>query len=336
MRWRFLPLLFLGVACLAQEAKTPDAPIGESTLKDSPVLLTEAGSKVLPMPSFHFSGISQCDADGNLYFNTARNFNDAIIMKLKHDGSYSLYVLPPDEPKDNYFVAYRVNSEGVVYILVHAGLNDKLYLYEFPSDSRSPARLELAIPSGLEPINFLIFPGGRVLLQGYFTEEAQPPERRGQNYLAQFSPSGKLLRDYQAKGSDEVAGDLKSHSWTLTASAAVARNGQGYLLAGKEILVLSAAGELIKKIQITPPDKESRAVNMFVLGSRILVSFFKKPEKEGPFIPTYELVDGETGKAIKAYMPSEAMGNALACFSNEGFTFIRFENRHVKLISAKP
>jgi len=322
-------------ALYGQQAKPDKAMNQTSTPTVSPVVLTAADSKVLKMPFFYSSGISQCDADGDLYFNTARNFNDSVILKLTPGGDYSLYVIPADEPKDNYFIAYRVDPEGTVYVLVHAGLNDKLYLYEFSSDSVRPSRVDLQIPAGLETLNFLVLPGQHILLQGYFTDKAVP-ENEGRSYLAYFAPSGKLIRDSLHDGSDVVSKDLKAHSWALTAAAVTSDNGQSYMLSGNNMLVFSSAGELVKTMHLDLPGKNARPVNVFAVGGRVLVSFFKKPDKGVVFIPFYELLDGDTGEMIRTYVPDEEMGNVLACFSKEGFTFVRPEKHHVKLIVAKP
>ena len=318
--------LVLGVTVAAQQESATPAP-------QAPVVLSESGSQTVAMAGLHATGNSQCDGSGNLYFNTAMDFNSSAIMKLRPDGRYSYYSLPPGQGK-SYFVAFRVNSDGVVYVL-NAGV-DKLYLYSFSSDTVDPSRTELDGPPGLEPTNFLVFPRGRILINGYFNDKA--PKHKGQSYFGHFDASGRLLQDSWQNASDGITGDIKSNSWTLTlAAAAVSENGLGYMLSGDDILVLSATEGLVKTMPMAAPEEGYRPLNISVAGGRLLVTFIKGQDRKPPIPVLYKLLDASTGEEIRTYKPAAQLGNNLVCFSKEGFTFLRVEaGGKLKLINAKP
>lgn len=320
-----LVLLFILGSAGAQE-KTPALPA-------APVLLSESESKTVQMSNLYAAGSSACDAGGNLYFNTASDFNTSSIMKLMRGGEYFVYKTPHEQEK-SYFVGFRVNLDGIVYVLNAS--HTKLYLYEFSSDTSDPRRTELDMPAGLEPTNFLVLPRGDVLVDGYFTDSA--PSRHGQSYLGHFAASGRLLHESSDKLSDAVSGDIKSNLIGLfSGAAAIAENGRGYLLSGNDVLVLSTEG-LVDTFHLTPPQEGFRPLNIFVVGGRIVVAFINNSAKTLPLPTLYELLDASTGKEIRTYKPADEMGNNLVCFSKEGFTFLRVEvgKGRLKLISAKP
>jgi hypothetical protein len=255
-------------------------------------------------------------------------------MKLQPDGRYSYYDVPLGRDK-SYFIAFRVSSDGVVYVL-NAGL-DRLYLYTFHSDSADPTRTDLDVPVGMEAANFLVFSRGSILISGYFNDNA--PKHKGQSYLAYYDASGRLLREWSKKMSDEAVSDLKANSWTLNlAAAAVSENGSGYILSGDQVLVFSPVEGLVNTMHILPPEEGYRPLNISAVGGRLLVAFIKSQDRKPPIPVLYKLVDATTGEEIRTYRPAPELGNNMVCFSKEGFTFLRVEvgKGRVKLISAKP
>lgn len=323
----FVVCLVLGAA-RGQETAPSTAPI------DTPVVLKESGTVVLDVGSFYATGNGQCDQDGNFYFNTARDFNSSAIMKLKPDGSHRLY-LPAAPKEESYFVAFRVNASGVVYLL--NGGREKIFLHEFSSESGNSRATELEVPHGLEPTNFLVLGDGQILILGYFTDKASP-ETQGRSYVGFFDASGRLRHQTSQQSAKSITEDIKANSWTLfAAAAALAENGHGYLLSGDDILEISPTEGLINRFHLNPPDEGYGPMNIFAISGRLLVSFIKH-QKQWPLPVLYEFLDASTGELIHKYKPAEEMGNNLVCFSKEGFTFLRVDVKKgkLKLINAKP
>lgn len=308
---------------------TPTQPIPAT-----PILLTESWSKALEMPSFQYGELAQCDQDGNLYFHATSSFNDSVILKLKPSGSYAMLVLSPEDAARTYFLAFRVSRDGRLRILTHANSGNELYLYEFHSEDDPPKAMRLDVPAGLDVLNFQVLAKGFIAVEGYMDKTA--PNNKGKSYLGKFDPAGKLIRESFDNASDLAANE--AGTWAASAAAAEADDGRNYLLSGNDVVVLSATGDILKKIHLDPPAKDYRAVNIFTAGGIMAVAFFKPPEKGEEtgrgFLAMYQTFDRYTGEELKLYKPSPELGNNAVCFTKQGFTFLTVQKKHLRLVGA--
>jgi hypothetical protein len=321
---RLLPaiLLLCGIGLGANQAKTPPAPI----------TLMPASSKILEIPGFSSSGNAQCDATGNLYFHTGFDPNDSVVLKVLTDGSSSIYRLVGTDAAETYFTAFRADPDGKLWLLDggregHEGI----YLFQFGDDPSHSTRTRLDAPEDLEVENFMVLRNDHILLNGYFDENATP-KKRGRSYLAEFEPSGKLVRESLERIGDDTLKDLSSRS--PDAAAAQSDNGLIYLLEPDKVSVMSSSFKVIRSIKFNPPEPDYRAYNLYFASGRLLIAFMK-PSEQRPFIITrYALLDASTGEQLRLFQPGPETGNSLVCFSNEGFTFYRVEHGRVKLVTA--
>jgi hypothetical protein len=315
-----LAILFFGSAVAA--AQSPEYPIS----------LKPTSSNVLGVPAFSYGENVQCDGQGNMFFHAARAVNDIVILKLSKDESTTLYTLPEDEAKKAYFLAFRVTREGHIWVLAHAAPGKDLYLYQFGGNSTGPDKIRISVPEGLRPDNFVMLADDHVALFGYFDDEA-PAAQRSKSYFGVFDQSGRLVRDSLSSATHAEIEQVKSH--VADAGASQSEDGQTYVLQGESILAVSSTGEMLKKFKVPSPGDGYLASNVFAAGAFLCVKY-RKLIANGPFAAEYVLLDRMSGKVLRYYVPNSELGNNLLCFSEEGFTFLRYENHRVRLLFAKP
>ena len=297
-----------------------------------PIILHAASSNLLAMPTFGSFGNAQCDSKGNLYFHAARTINDSLILRLSQDGSHDIFALSSQDAADVYFVAFRVASDGRLWIL-NQGQAGEIYVFDFSRDSQTPNRTLLQAPKDLKPRNFAVLKNGHTLLQGFF-DESVAPERRGRSYFAHFDLSGRLVR----QALDEASGDELKELAKVAAqgAAAIADDGSVYILDQKTLLVVSQTGEITQKIKLHYPEEGYVSRNLFVSENRIVVTYSKMVEMGRPLLNIYQLLDRSTGEQLGQYRPDDELGNRMVCFSRDGFTFIGVSSGRIKLMTAKP
>ncbi len=326
-------LLFLGsTQGFQQKEQHKDT---QREVKQTPTVLTEYSVKLLPSPSFTYGENVQCDLDGNMYFHASDNFNESVVLRLKQDGSQKQFKLSSEDAKNN-FILFRIDPEGRVRILDQAQKqSNKLHVHEFSSESSDAIRTDLEVPVGLLPTSFLVLGNDHILIYGYFDEDAAS-NNKGKRYIGEFDSSGKLIRQTNETAS---GADIQEAISTAPNNAvAEAIDGHSYILVGDAIIVLSAAGKVLEKRHIVAPEEGYRPVNIFTDGAFLVVAFYKAPQKGdiSGFLAMYQLLNRQTGELIRTYKPGPELGNVLACFSSEGFTFIRVQNNRTRLFIAKP
>jgi hypothetical protein len=155
----------------------------------------------------------------------------------------------------------------------------------------------------------------------------------GHAYMGEFDSSGKLLR----LSLDKVSGEfLKSvENWGAKTEAALGEDGRTYLLLADRVVVLSPGGDVERELQLTPPEPGYRPDLMYMHGGQLIVGFYPLGEAGKPIQGArFELLDASTGEIMRTFEPSPELGMNLVCFSDEGLTFLKFQNKQVKLINA--
>lgn len=317
---------------LLMQALAADDP---SSKEQPAIALTASSSKVLPMPSFQADAGPRCDSSGNLYFHTGVNGRESVILKLAaSDGSPTVY-RPIDETiEGTYFAQFYVTGDRKIGILV-GGKKHEPYVYEFNADDPVNAtHTRLDAPEEIQALSvrgFVLLPNDRVLLQGYLGDRVAK-DKRGHGYLAEFGPSGKLIRMSVAKTSDDVSRSLAQSG--ASSAAAQGEDGMIYLLEGDRVAVLTPAGTLQREIKLTAPRPGFTPAQLYLHGRQLVVGFAHADGPGKVVTMLFALLDPSTGEVIRLYEPSTELGSGLVCFSDEGLVFMKFENRHVKLITA--
>ena len=296
------------------------------------VTLRPGTTKPISIPAFGWIGAPQCDSDGNIIFHSGFKLQDLTFLKLEKDGAHVLYhPSPQDGP--SIFLQFYVSSEGGLYVLATDD-KEQLFLLKAGNDPNSFARTRIETVKGAGPYtikSFVVLPGDILIVFGYFDKEAQVRER-GRAYLIEMNASGQVVR----RSSESMGeSDLKVAVDRAGAAPVVLNDGLIYFLGGSKILAVSPAGELVHKLDLPKPDSDYDAWQLNGSGGVLLVNFMKVP-KDGSFmLPLYLLLDSSTGDLLRTYRPSSDLGNVLACFSEEGFTFYRvYKQGDAELVTA--
>jgi hypothetical protein len=318
MRHLFAALLLLGTAYGAEKDQAP-------------ITLVATSSRPLDVAGFSSWGESQCDLDGSLYFHTGLRFNDLIFLKLGSDDTHQIYTTEGTPQEDECYDAFRVTPDGKLWVLA-GEKHENISVLEFGDDAKTPRRTKLDTPEEFDVLsvtNFVVLQNEHVRIYGTLGEKA-PKRDQGRRYSMEFDASGKLVR----KTMDKTSSGSPAADRYKDASAAQGIDGTLYVLAEDKVLVMSATtGQLMRNIKFRPPETGFEAHQLYVAGRRIVVGF-SKAEAGRPLTVLYALFDATSGEQLRLYKPGPELGNNMVCFSNDGFTFFKVENRHVVLVTA--
>jgi hypothetical protein len=325
MRSLFLALLLLVIAPGTDQQSSP--PI--------PRVLRGSSSQPLGVPPFGAYDNAYCDNDRNLFFHIGAetaSFNKGVIMKLAPNSQMpTLYQLPGEFSGKIGFLEFFVTPSGSVWLLEEAP-DGTIYAFGFDSDGSMASRSRLDAPEHLRAADFVVSEHGVTLLGGYFNNDA-PENLRGKTYLALFEKSGKLRKEIKQESIQDV--DLKDITKKLhDGGVGVGPEGNFYFLHSNEILVISEYGDVVRRLSFRRPAKDATATKIDLSDGALSIHFVK-PNKDGPLLTQFLLLDSATGEPFALYEPSDELGNNCVCFSHrDGYTFFRIENGKVKLVSA--
>jgi hypothetical protein len=322
MRLLCVALLLLGMAYGAEKDQAP-------------ITLVASSTRPLDVAAFAAWGESQCDLDGSLYFHTGLRFNDLIFLKLGSDDTHQIYTTQGSSQEDEYYEAFRVTPDGKLWVLAGEKGDTRISVLEYGDDPATPRRTKLDTPGDFDAssvTNFLVLQNEHVRIYGTLGEKA-PKKDQGRRYSMEFDASGKLVRKTLDKTSGGSSATDRADRY-VDASAAQGNDGTLYVLAEDKVMVLSATtGQLMRNIKFLPPEPGFEAHQLYVAGRRVVVGF-SKAEAGHPLTMLYSLFDATSGEQLRLYKPGPELGNNMVCFSNDGFTFFKVENRHVVLVTA--
>jgi len=322
-------LIFLLTVLLSGFAAQNDLP------QLSPRPLKASSIKKLEVPPFGAYGQSLCDDNSSWYDHLAGgSYRHTVILRTSFSGNEStLYKLPDEFAGSTAFTDFSVTPDGDVTALVEDEQGHSIR-FDFDSEGKvsSHAQLELAEPVDGDKI--AVFPNGTMLFSGHYRATAAP-DLKGKRYVALFQPSGKLLRKLDQTGAKDVKVDQPATSLPEGA-ATIGRDGNAYLLTPDKVLVVSASGQVQKKISFTKPDPTFSAVGVQYSEELLAISFAKAGTAKAPEnLFQYLVLTASTGEPLGLYEPTPETGNDSICFSRrEGFIFLTVKNDRVNLITA--
>ncbi len=303
-----------------------------SPANEAPTTLRAASStvwsSVLPLG---WNGNAQCDSDANLYAQTG-TADSISILKLAHGGSkYELYGVPVDVARNAAFRAFSVSPSGELRALADTR-DHQTYVFEWRSDPSNPSQTKLDVPEHLTTESLAAFQSGAMLVSGYFNRGADEQER-GKSFMAIFEDSGKLAARVSGKFSDfDLA---KTRTKLYEGGSAVGDDGYIYLLRPEEVVVVSASGQVARRMPFKKPDPSLLAEGIYESGGIVLVQFFEDKGVGKHFTAEYLALDSATGKRRGFYAPESALGNNLVCFTrNDGLTFLTVKDEKQVLLTA--
>ncbi len=303
-----------------------------ATAQDS-TILRESSAVPSQVPMFSAVGSSQCDSDGNLYFNTSLDFRDSGLLKIAHDGSkFHLYKLPTSDGDTKYvFGQFNVAPSGDLRVLTY-GNDHAVYVFRFDSDLGSTSKTKLDLPEHVHVNSFAAFESGTLLVTGYFGRGADQQDQ-GKTYTAMFEASGKLRAVVAGRFADV---DLASVTKKLPeGGAAIGEDGFLYLLRPNEVVVISENGTIVRRMPFKKPSPELISGRIDVSGGLLDIEFLTDQGLGKELKAQYLVLNASTGKRVGLYREPEPSFGGFVCFTrSEGFTFTTIRDDKFTLLAA--
>lgn len=299
--------------------------ITASATAQDPTILRESSAAPSQVPMFSALGSSQCDSDGNLYFNTSLDPRDSGILKIAHDGSkFHLYKLPTSDADTKYFFGhFNVTPSGDLRVLAQ-GSDHATYVFRFDSDLGSTSKTRLDWPEHVHVNSFAAFESGTLLVTGYFGRGADQKDQ-GKPYTAVFEASGKLRAVVSGRFADvDPASVIKK---LPEGGTAIGEDGFLYLLRPNEVVVISENGTIVRRVPFKKQSPELIASRIDVSAGLIDIELLKNQGLGKELRAQFLVLNASTGKHVGLYQPEPVLGNNFTCFTrSEGFTFTIIRN----------
>jgi hypothetical protein len=356
-----LPALMLGFVVAKAGLAQEDVPKLSLAVKETIVVNDQRRAPIMEPV--------RCDSDGNVYFRAYQppRLLASPVVKVSSDGKtvthFSL-ASAPGFTKDAPFATFTISPKGEVFILA---FRDKqtldLVAFRNTGEFDYDARLE----SRFLPAQFAVFPTGELLVTGTEIppQEGQEPERA---FTALFDRNGKFLTKVslpddislkapamsrQPAGSTQQAGSsLATRARTATTTqeddrarpislgrTEVGDDGNIYVVraAAKPLVyVLSPDGEVVRRLELTPPSPKDKPWTFKVGGGMIAAEWTRASAGVDRDASGISLYDEMTGERQTDYALPAEWGGALACYSANGFTFVTARHGQLALLHAAP
>jgi len=317
---RTISVILLGVQCAAAQVSV------------QPRILSVSSSHVLSVPPFTFWSDPGCDREGNMYFHVGGSAG-VEILRVSSDGSTGkTFTIPsrvPDSDKA-VFADFSVAPTGAVYVM--AGIRGKEEIFRFDEDGKMDDPISPALPDGVIGTNIAVADERNILLFGYY-DNSSPAEVKGKSYMAVLKPSGEVAQELHItlQGLDMeqlAAGEALSPGFAL------GEDGNFYLAGPSEVLVISQAGELVRRLPFENPLPKSTPTRVHVGGGLVVVVLTSVDNHQVK--ADYLVLLASTGDVVGLYEPAPELGQmGDMCFSpKEGMTFLGVEKKQLRLSTA--
>jgi hypothetical protein len=280
--------------------------------------------------AFGFALPTACDEQGRLYVKLVKPGPVGLLLRLSNEG-----VLEAEFDTTDAIYAVRPNG-GVA--MVHLDRATRV-LDNFGPDGKleSSVRLERP-PTAFFPMQIAVFRSGEILISGL---------QRNPGYKAStaiYDPTGHLVKQLALDGDEEIeraveVGDDRDtdspRGYKEAVSRSVAITGEDgfvYLMRATSpatVYVISAAGEVIRKISVSSPTDTGRPdFGIRVVKNRLAVEFNRScdsPSVWGSCQGTvYTVVDATTGQRLADYEAEKEAAGIMACYAPDPDRFFTF------------
>jgi hypothetical protein len=240
-------------------------------------------------------------------------------MKLTHSSwERTLYKLPSDLQEGKYvFYEFAVSPSGEVWILVNRGPD--LLAAEFDSNAQMTTKsaLDLSL-ADVTITDFAVLDNDVLFLAG-----GTVGKDAGHPFAALVNGgTGKNIRMWHdvfpaAKTSAKDAVPIHA------GNASVGDDGNIYLLNESEVVAISPAGEIVKRVKFVKPDQSLIPFVVRASSGYAAVWLQTPPHKDHTFEMTYLVIDLSSGKTLGWYAPpAEIRAPAMSFSRNNGFEFL--------------
>ncbi len=348
-------LLWTALACAQESAR-----VGESSAKGS-AEITPSSERLtlqptrLPLltsePADLLFGYIRCDSNGSVYVRKYQMDNPDRSPILKYDAegmrqsTFSVTAVSPEFGGGDFIVS----PGGNLYQVAWTQTGKDSYVLRFSKDGAFQSKVTLG--ASFVPVSVVTFSSGEMLVAG---TESDKPERPGYRppFTAIFDSSGKMvtrltLEDDKAiqeaveRGDNNYVRDgMPGVNLAIELGLATAgTDGLAYLMRRTSpalIYAISSTGQVVRRLSVDPGDPSLMASWIAFSEGKLALLFSKFNHRGDPGDRALMVVNAQTGEEIVRYRLAKALGDGVACYSSEGFTFVGTTNRKVALYHVEP
>jgi hypothetical protein len=287
-------------------------------------------------------GALRCDRSGAVFYVPGSRKAELAqsIVRVSADGKRTRVFSMRDIPKfkDSSIYDYSVGPQGEVLLLSSRENTSYLVIFDESGDFKSVEQIDAGDVLWMHLAMFdsnLVFVGGR--RNGDLKPVSAIINIRGQLVRTISLPGDvKPDRDPPKKG--------QSSNYDLAVDLTILEGSDGsvYLARGTRsgpVFELNAAGQVLRRIDLTPPTSKSILVDIKQSHGQIAVVHLD--QKLGTMETAdvnVSILDAAEGNVIRRFHHKDAtLGSALACFSPDEMTFIGSDDRgEMEIVKAGP
>ncbi len=295
-------------------------------------------TRIVPGPpgGSAFVGAGQCDDRSNIYFRQYSGPSGASrLARIDADASRQRYfdlasAEGVDRTKPLFFSDFAVDGSSV-YIPLTAP-DGTVSVVRFSTEGEYESTTKLA---KLHPLRFGTLPGGQFLVFGYRLTRENPDPKDASLFqyattIEIYSSSGQLLKNVDPDLPDvnlNAKGVPAEEKFSALSLASSATGPDGFYVLPRTpkltLSVISAAGEIVRQVELPPPGADYFAGALQIRGRQVLVQFSKTDAEHNVVDTIYQIYDAYSGERGTGYrVPNEA-GGVCGCYDwKGGFTFL--------------
>jgi hypothetical protein len=291
----------------------------------------------------------KCDAEGNVYFRAFQypRPTAAPVAKISVDGKqvvhFALKNSNSSEIQEADITDFTVDLRGNVYLLARVQEESvvRFYIVGFTPEGKYETARSLDL--GFFPAQIAVFASGEFLITGS-NVQGEGAKATGEAVTAIFDRDGTFVKKIGASADVKIgppAGGAKKDETAeptepTDPAAAIhlgmampGDDGNIYVLRAADepfVLVISPAGEVLRKIVIKPSNpRYSKLLEIQVSSGKLVGQFQRSDVEEGrryDDLVQYSVFDAATGERLMDYRPSPQLQEMFACYTPKGFTFL--------------
>lgn len=277
----------------------------------------------------------KCDSGGNLYLRS-RSTGPATfdLVQLSPNGARKATYKSADSPglADAFIHDFSIGDDGKVYEIVQA-LGERIFVLKFSANGQFDSKVEIAAEKPFMPAQLVILRDGTFFISGTQTAEAQGGVGSPVNSI--YDSNGKLLRQISLKENSKPKKPTKLTDRATDLNSAIrfgrallGQDGNIYVMRASSpatVYVISPAGKIVRVIKLEAPFEKASPVMLMLDAGRLAIEF-SDPAADDTSDTTIRVADGLTGEKIADYRIAPELTEAVACYSDNRFTFVGDSN----------
>jgi hypothetical protein len=275
-----------------------------------------------------------------LYMPCTNSVSDPLLSVWKintENGEKETMFQVPLEFNEGYrFSTFAVAPKsGLVLEALSSEKTGEVFVLRFSEDGEYLSASRLDLPKFFLVESLAAFDTGQMFVSGYISIGA-PEEQRGRQTVAIFSEDGELVRRLSGYDpSDKNAGVVDMESMT-DRSVAMGEDGFLYYLRGKNVVVISSSGEVVRQFDVSRPEKDYAPVKVEFSEGVISISFMRELRNHQLAV-LFRTYDATTGEILAEYTPGDDLTNTQLCYSRRGgYLFLGGSKGHTEFVRASP